>query len=130
MPSRTQVYVSSLHRKLSRCKAAACMEEWWKEKKLAEGSVLQGMAGEGTDFGRMAVAEAHSDDMPEEGGQHVRRRLLSGGLGSHPPRCTSKCGSCSPCSPVHVSVPPGVLVTTEYYPEAWRCKCRNQLYMP
>ncbi|RLN00577.1 hypothetical protein C2845_PM06G18560 [Panicum miliaceum] len=58
------------------------------------------------------------------------RRLLSGGPGSHPPRCTSKCGSCSPCYPVHVSVPPGVLVTTEYYPEAWRCKCRNQLYMP
>ena len=59
-----------------------------------------------------------------------RRRLLSGGPGSHPPRCTSKCGSCNPCYPVHVSVPPGVLVTTEYYPEAWRCKCRNQLYMP
>ncbi|WVZ98944.1 hypothetical protein U9M48_044314 [Paspalum notatum var. saurae] len=59
-----------------------------------------------------------------------RRRLLSGGPGSHPPRCTSKCGSCSPCYPVHVSVPPGVLVTTEYYPEAWRCKCRDQLYMP
>ncbi|CAL4901281.1 unnamed protein product [Urochloa decumbens] len=58
------------------------------------------------------------------------RRLLSGGPGSHPPRCTSKCGSCLPCYPVHVSVPPGVLVTTEYYPEAWRCKCRNQLYMP
>ncbi|KAL6841269.1 hypothetical protein ACP4OV_028787 [Aristida adscensionis] len=58
------------------------------------------------------------------------RRLLSGGPGSHPPRCTAKCGSCSPCYPVHVSVPPGVLVTTEYYPEAWRCKCRNQLYMP
>ncbi|KAK3135286.1 hypothetical protein QOZ80_5BG0417090 [Eleusine coracana subsp. coracana] len=58
------------------------------------------------------------------------RRLLSGGPGSHPPRCTGKCGSCNPCYPVHVSVPPGVLVTTEYYPEAWRCKCRNQLYMP
>jgi hypothetical protein len=61
---------------------------------------------------------------------YAGRRLLSGGPGSHPPRCTSKCGSCSPCYPVHVSVPPGVLVTTEYYPEAWRCKCRNQLYMP
>nr|CAB3464941.1 unnamed protein product [Digitaria exilis] len=61
---------------------------------------------------------------------YAGRRLLSGGPGSHPPRCTSKCGSCNPCYPVHVSVPPGVLVTTEYYPEAWRCKCRNQLYMP
>ncbi|CAN6346460.1 unnamed protein product [Urochloa humidicola] len=64
------------------------------------------------------------------GGGGGGRRLLSGGPGSHPPRCTSKCGSCIPCYPVHVSVPPGVLVTTEYYPEAWRCKCRNQLYMP
>jgi hypothetical protein len=58
------------------------------------------------------------------------RRLLSGGPGSHPPRCTSKCGSCSPCYPVHVAVPPGVPVTTEYYPEAWRCRCGNRLYMP
>ncbi|KAK4419836.1 EPIDERMAL PATTERNING FACTOR-like protein 6 [Sesamum alatum] len=55
------------------------------------------------------------------------RRLL-GGLGSSPPRCTSKCGQCTPCKPVHV--PPGTPVTTEYYPEAWRCKCGNKLYMP
>ncbi|KAF0917654.1 hypothetical protein E2562_021163 [Oryza meyeriana var. granulata] len=84
-------------------------------------------------FGRLEGAGAHSGDLMEEGGHHhyhAGRRLLSGGPGSHPPRCTSKCGSCSPCSPVHVSVPPGVLVTTEYYPEAWRCKCRNRLYMP
>ncbi|XP_011080656.1 EPIDERMAL PATTERNING FACTOR-like protein 6 [Sesamum indicum] len=57
------------------------------------------------------------------------RRLL-GGLGSSPPRCTSKCGECTPCKPVHVPVPPGTPVTTEYYPEAWRCKCGNKLYMP
>jgi hypothetical protein len=58
------------------------------------------------------------------------RRLLADGPGSYPPRCTSKCGDCSPCYPVHVAVPPGVPVTTEYYPEAWRCKCGNRLYMP
>ncbi|KAM0880534.1 hypothetical protein ACQ4PT_033515 [Festuca glaucescens] len=61
------------------------------------------------------------------------RRLLSSrteGPGSYPPRCASKCGSCSPCYPVHVAVPPGVPVTTEYYPEAWRCRCGNRLYMP
>ncbi|XP_068644566.1 EPIDERMAL PATTERNING FACTOR-like protein 4 [Aristolochia californica] len=57
------------------------------------------------------------------------RRYLSG-PGSSPPRCTSKCGKCSPCKPVHVPVPPGTPVTTEYYPEAWRCKCGNKLYMP
>ncbi|XP_061367367.1 EPIDERMAL PATTERNING FACTOR-like protein 5 [Gastrolobium bilobum] len=57
------------------------------------------------------------------------RRLL-GGPGSSPPRCTSKCGQCTPCKPVHVPVPPGTPVTAEYYPEAWRCKCGNKLYMP
>ncbi|KAI3864862.1 hypothetical protein MKX03_023138 [Papaver bracteatum] len=50
--------------------------------------------------------------------------------GSSPPRCASKCGKCRPCKPVHVPVPPGTPVTTEYYPEAWRCKCGNKLYMP
>ncbi|XP_043724814.1 EPIDERMAL PATTERNING FACTOR-like protein 6 isoform X2 [Telopea speciosissima] len=57
------------------------------------------------------------------------RRYLRG-VGSSPPRCTSKCGKCTPCKPVHVPVPPGTPVTTEYYPEAWRCKCGNKLYMP
>ncbi|TVU19842.1 hypothetical protein EJB05_36017 [Eragrostis curvula] len=93
-----------------------------------------------SDFRRTAAAAgaagAHSGDQAttvvevELLGYGGGRRLLSGGPGSHPPRCTSKCGGCNPCYPVHVSVPPGVLVTTEYYPEAWRCKCRNQLYMP
>ncbi|KAJ0978406.1 hypothetical protein J5N97_013880 [Dioscorea zingiberensis] len=59
---------------------------------------------------------------------HARRSL--GGPGSHPPRCEGKCGRCTPCRPVRVTVPPGTPVTTEYYPEAWRCKCRNHLYMP
>ncbi|KAF9618871.1 hypothetical protein IFM89_002739, partial [Coptis chinensis] len=57
------------------------------------------------------------------------RRHLNG-LGSYPPRCTSKCGRCTPCKPVHVPVPPGTSAPTEYYPEAWRCKCGNKLYMP
>ncbi|KAL3649204.1 hypothetical protein CASFOL_005607 [Castilleja foliolosa] len=57
------------------------------------------------------------------------RRLL-GGPGSSPPRCSLKCGRCKPCKPVRVSVPPGTPVTAEYYPEAWRCKCGNKLYMP
>ncbi|KAF1868816.1 hypothetical protein Lal_00048095 [Lupinus albus] len=29
-----------------------------------------------------------------------RRLLLDGGPGSFPPRCTSKCGKCTPCKPV------------------------------
>ncbi|XP_074586287.1 uncharacterized protein LOC141841980 [Curcuma longa] len=60
-----------------------------------------------------------------------RRRALAGEPGSYPPRCTGKCGDCAPCNPVHVAVPPGSSPgTTEYYPEAWRCKCGNKLYMP
>ncbi|XP_051113414.1 EPIDERMAL PATTERNING FACTOR-like protein 6 isoform X2 [Andrographis paniculata] len=59
-----------------------------------------------------------------------RRRIL-GGLGSSPPRCAWKCGGCSPCKAVHVAVPPGNNpVTMEYYPEAWRCKCGDKLYIP
>ncbi|KAI3787987.1 hypothetical protein L2E82_00538 [Cichorium intybus] len=58
----------------------------------------------------------------------TRRKL--GGPGSSPPRCAWKCGRCTPCKPVHVPVPPGTPVTAEYYPEAWRCKCGNKLYMP
>lgn len=57
-------------------------------------------------------------------------RKLLGFPGSSPPRCISKCGKCTPCRPVHVPVPPGTPVTAEYYPEAWRCKCGNKLYMP
>ncbi|KAI5679801.1 hypothetical protein M9H77_01028 [Catharanthus roseus] len=60
----------------------------------------------------------------------VAARKLLGGPGSSPPRCISKCGRCTPCRPVHVPVPPGTPVTAEYYPEAWRCKCGNKLYMP
>ncbi|KAK3138482.1 hypothetical protein QOZ80_5AG0369490 [Eleusine coracana subsp. coracana] len=84
-------------------------------------------AAAGAHPGDQVVTEVQEEAAVVGGGG---RRLLSGGPGSHPPRCTAKCGSCNPCYPVHVSVPPGVLVTTEYYPEAWRCKCRNQLYMP
>eukprot|EP00253_Pinus_taeda_P017092 PITA_17092 len=56
------------------------------------------------------------------------RRLT--GPGSSPPSCKSKCGRCVPCKPVHVPIQPGRKRTFEYYPEAWRCKCGNKLYMP
>ncbi|URE09918.1 epidermal patterning factor-like protein [Musa troglodytarum] len=57
-----------------------------------------------------------------------RRNLM--GRGSHPPRCTSKCGNCTPCQPVQVAVPPGTPATFEYYPVAWRCKCGARLFLP
>ncbi|PKA58294.1 Epidermal patterning factor-like protein 4 [Apostasia shenzhenica] len=57
-----------------------------------------------------------------------RRRLA--GPGSSPPTCRSRCGHCFPCRPVHVPVQPGHSMPLEYYPEAWRCKCGNKLFMP
>ncbi|XWS39272.1 hypothetical protein CRYUN_Cryun18bG0036800 [Craigia yunnanensis] len=58
----------------------------------------------------------------------AQKRL--GGPGSSPPSCKIKCGSCSPCKPVHVPIQPGFGMPLEYYPEAWRCKCGDNLFMP
>uniref|UniRef100_A0A0D9VPV1 Epidermal patterning factor-like protein n=1 Tax=Leersia perrieri TaxID=77586 RepID=A0A0D9VPV1_9ORYZ len=58
----------------------------------------------------------------------ARRRLV--GPGSSPPTCRSRCGGCHPCRPVHVAIQPGVAFPLEYYPEAWRCKCGDKLFMP
>ncbi|KAL3634468.1 hypothetical protein CASFOL_021522 [Castilleja foliolosa] len=58
----------------------------------------------------------------------TRRRL--GSPGSWPPTCRSKCGWCGPCEPVHVPIRPGFSMPMEYYPEAWRCKCGDKLFMP
>ncbi|CAM8967307.1 unnamed protein product [Rhodiola kirilowii] len=69
-------------------------------------------------------------EMAAGGGIIRLRRQLMSGPGSYPPCCVSKCGRCYPCTPVRVAVRPGTPVTTEYYPEAWRCKCRNRLYLP
>nr|XP_009769322.1 PREDICTED: EPIDERMAL PATTERNING FACTOR-like protein 4 [Nicotiana sylvestris] len=51
-------------------------------------------------------------------------------FGSSPPQCITKCGNCSPCTPVRIIVHPGISEKLEYYPEAWRCKCGNKLFNP
>ncbi|GMH28493.1 hypothetical protein Nepgr_030336 [Nepenthes gracilis] len=58
----------------------------------------------------------------------TRRRLVA--PGSSPPTCRSKCGTCNPCTAVHVPIPLGVSMGSGYYPEAWRCNCGNKLYIP
>lgn len=72
-------------------------------------------------------------DIPGEGriNGFWKRRILSG-PGSSPPDCTSRCENCTPCKPVHVPIQPGrnSIGLMEYYPEAWRCKCKNKLFMP
>ncbi|PKU79373.1 EPIDERMAL PATTERNING FACTOR-like protein 4 [Dendrobium catenatum] len=57
-----------------------------------------------------------------------RRRLA--GPGSSPPICRSRCGDCFPCRPIHVTIQQGQSIPLEYYPEAWRCKCRDKFFIP
>lgn len=53
-------------------------------------------------------------------------------VGSSPPKCIKKCGSCNPCKtvlvPIHTRNAPSS--ASEYYPVAWRCKCGGKLYNP
>ncbi|KAG0453555.1 hypothetical protein HPP92_024859 [Vanilla planifolia] len=76
-------------------------------------------------FERMVLdAEIRRRSIPEA---RADRRGL---VGSSPPRCIHRCGTCSPCRAVHVPFPPGTPAVDEYYPEAWRCKCGGRLFMP
>ncbi|KAL1354864.1 hypothetical protein AAHE18_05G073700 [Arachis hypogaea] len=78
------------------------------------------------------VAARHVQPHMEE----KEKRATSGdekrsrGPGSWPPLCKSKCGWCSPCKPIHMPVQPGMIIRLEYYPEAWRYKYGNKLFMP
>ncbi|TKY67238.1 EPIDERMAL PATTERNING FACTOR protein 6 [Spatholobus suberectus] len=87
--------------------------------------VRQELKGE---IGQSLVSEGKMEVSSMDGS----RRLL-GGPGSSRPQCTSKCGKCTPCKPVLVTVPPTAsyaVTAPEYYPRAWRCKCGNKLYKP
>ncbi|XP_065003577.1 uncharacterized protein LOC135636005 isoform X1 [Musa acuminata AAA Group] len=106
---------------------AGSAKKWWQKKTRAAGRGWCAVCvrSVGVRGGRLRTpSAAHRVAVA------ARRRKLVGGPGSYPPRCTGKCDDCTPCNPVHVAVPPGTPVTTEYYPEAWRCKCGNKLYMP
>ncbi|CAL9225374.1 unnamed protein product [Arabidopsis halleri] len=73
------------------------------------------------------IGQRTGSDLP---GGFVENNKRFGGPGSSPPTCRSKCGKCQPCKPVHVPIQPGLSMPLEYYPEAWRCKCGNKLFMP
>ncbi|XP_008811611.1 EPIDERMAL PATTERNING FACTOR-like protein 4 [Phoenix dactylifera] len=66
----------------------------------------------------------------EQAAAAVVARLRVVGPGSSPPTCQGRCGRCFPCHPVHVAIQPWRSTPMEYYPEAWRCKCGNNLFMP
>ncbi|KAG2317375.1 hypothetical protein Bca4012_068268 [Brassica carinata] len=76
----------------------------------------------------------HVESRKETGGSGLPGRIVDqkrlGGPGSAPPICRSKCGKCEPCKAVHVPIQPGLIAPLEYYPEAWRCKCGNKIFMP
>ncbi|CAK9218014.1 unnamed protein product [Sphagnum jensenii] len=76
--------------------------------------------------------EAASSSRSSSSSSSSNRRLLQEGPGSSLPSCTGKCGVCSPCKPVHVTIgsPHEVISETEYYPEVWRCQCGNKLFIP
>ena len=67
------------------------------------------------------------DDDDDDESIHGVRALV----GSSPPKCVKKCGTCSPCRsvlvPIHTSLSSA---PTQYYPEAWRCQCKGHLYTP
>ncbi|CDO99106.1 unnamed protein product [Coffea canephora] len=81
-----------------------------------------------------ALTFNHARQFSKAGGMELIKRVLYRrrltGPGSSPPTCRSKCGSCAPCKPVHVPIQPGLSRPLEYYPEAWRCKCGNKLFLP
>ncbi|KAG8090250.1 hypothetical protein GUJ93_ZPchr0011g27174 [Zizania palustris] len=74
----------------------------------------------------MLTTSRGADDAPAG----ARRRLI--GPGSSPPTCRARCGRCTPCRPVHVAIQPAGVAALqwEYYPEVWRCKCGDKLFMP
>lgn len=87
------------------------------------------LPADGRKVARAAAAEEEVVGDREDRELRLVRRQL-GGPGSSPPRCTLKCGKCTPCTAVRVLVHPGTPVKAEYYPEAWRCKCGDKLFMP
>ncbi|KAI3993122.1 hypothetical protein MKX01_009865 [Papaver californicum] len=94
--------------------------------------------GRGLAMGLTSQEKIKSSRRGNNNGESVKRAMMMNrrgvlirtGVGSSPPTCRSRCGRCSPCKAVHVAIQPGRSVILEYYPEAWRCKCGNKLFMP
>ncbi|KAH7681974.1 hypothetical protein IHE45_05G092600 [Dioscorea alata] len=58
--------------------------------------------------------------------------IRNGEMGSRPPRCHYKCGSCSPCVAIQVPTTNGHLNPeyANYEPEGWMCKCGSAFFNP
>ncbi|GLJ45341.1 hypothetical protein SUGI_0954350 [Cryptomeria japonica] len=50
--------------------------------------------------------------------------------GSKPPTCHNKCRWCSPCEAIQVPTNSIDLHDTNYEPQSWKCKCRDNIFNP
>ncbi|KAI3785180.1 hypothetical protein L1987_44293 [Smallanthus sonchifolius] len=74
----------------------------------------------------------------------VEKTILRGQIGSRPPRCERRCGSCGHCEAIQVPTTPqiktptvGVTVeyargdySSNYKPMSWKCKCGSFIFNP
>ncbi|KEH29458.1 hypothetical protein MTR_4g036970 [Medicago truncatula] len=86
---------------------------------------LNALAGREQPFeeiGQGMVSESKSE------GNEVSSMRFFRLIGSHPPNCKGKCGTCTPCTLTREQLPPSDV--TDPAPERWMCKCGNKLYDP
>ncbi|KAG4115047.1 hypothetical protein ERO13_D12G078200v2 [Gossypium hirsutum] len=77
------------------------------------------------------------------------KKILSGQIGSRPPRCDRRCSSCGHCEAIQVPTNPQVrngnknfstllfgvayarrVDNSNYKPMSWKCKCGNVIFNP
>ncbi|KAI3768224.1 hypothetical protein L2E82_18730 [Cichorium intybus] len=88
--------------------------------------------------GRMLVKQADHSQVEDE------KTILRGQIGSRPPRCERRCGSCGHCEAIQVPTNPQVKTATtgatiayargdyssNYKPMSWKCKCGSFIFNP
>ncbi|KAL4582070.1 hypothetical protein LXL04_006608 [Taraxacum kok-saghyz] len=96
--------------------------------------------------GRMLVKQATHSQVEDE------KTILRGQIGSRPPRCERRCGSCGHCEAIQVPTNPQIKTATNgvvnnptvgvtiayargdyssnYKPMSWKCKCGSFIFNP
>ncbi|KAK1433175.1 hypothetical protein QVD17_10081 [Tagetes erecta] len=96
--------------------------------------------------GRMLLVKSTTHSLVEE-----EKTILRGQIGSRPPRCENRCGSCGHCEAIQVPTTPqvkaaingvkkptvGVTIeyargdySSNYKPMSWKCKCGSFIFNP
>ncbi|XP_071709874.1 EPIDERMAL PATTERNING FACTOR-like protein 2 [Rutidosis leptorrhynchoides] len=74
----------------------------------------------------------------------VEKAILRGQIGSRPPRCERRCGSCGHCEAIQVPTTPQTKThmnvatiayargdySSDYKPMSWKCKCGSFIFNP